>query len=87
MSETLVEGSESDHYALDEAEPTLPIHWYYDRDHYELELARIWCRKWLYLCREESLAEPRAYRTLKVGSQNVWVTRTDEGGLVGYFRG
>jgi len=85
MSETLVEGSEKDYYALDKAEPTLPIHWYYDPDHYALELERIWYKKWLYLCREESLAEPRAYRTLKVGSQNVWVTRTEEGALVGYY--
>ena len=85
MSETIVDSKTSDHYALDEAESTLPIAWYYDRDHYELELERIWNRKWIYLCREESLAEPRAYRTLKIGSQNVWVARTDAGELVGYY--
>ncbi len=85
MSETLIDSNERDHYALDEAESTLPMAWYYDRDHYELELERIWCRKWLYLCREESLAEPRAYRTLKIGSQKIWVARTDENELVGYY--
>jgi len=85
MSETLVDSNESDHYTLDKAESTLPMAWYYDRDHYELELERIWCRKWLYLCREESLAEPRAYRTLNIGSQKIWVARTDENELVGYY--
>jgi len=85
MSETLIDSNERDHYALDEAESTLPMAWYYDRDHYELELERIWCRKWLYLCREESLAEPRAYRTLNIGSQKIWVARTDENELVGYY--
>ncbi len=85
MSETLIDSNERDHYALDEAESTLPMAWYYDRNHYELELERIWYRKWLYLCREESLAEARTYRALKIGSQNVWVARTAEGGLVGYY--
>ena len=85
MSETLIDSNESDHYAIDKAESTLPMAWYYDRDHYELELERIWCRKWLYLCREESLAEPRAYRTLNIGSQKIWVARTDENELVGYY--
>lgn len=85
MSEPLVGSNERDHYALDEAESTLPMAWYYDRDHYERELGRIWYRKWLYLCREESLAEARTYRALKIGSQNVWVARTAEGGLVGYY--
>ena len=85
MSEPLVGSNESDHYALDEAASTLPMAWYYDRDHYERELERIWSRKWLYLCREESLAEPRAYRTLAIGSQKIWVARTDENELVGYY--
>jgi len=85
MSETLADNNDSDHYTLDEAESTLPIAWYYDRDQYELELERIWCRKWLYLCREESLAEPLAYRTLKIGNQKIWVARTDEKKLVGYY--
>ncbi len=85
MSEPLVGSNESDHYALDEAESTLPMAWYYDRDHYERELERIWSRKWLYLCREESLAEPRAYRTLAIGSQKIWVARADENELVGYY--
>jgi Rieske 2Fe-2S family protein len=85
MSEALVDSNESDHNALDKTESTLPMTWYYDRDHYELELERIWCRKWLYLCREESLARPRAYQTLKIGSQRIWVARTDEGELVGYY--
>ena len=84
MSESLVEGKERDHYALDEAESTLPMRWYYDREHYELELERIWYRKWIYLCREESLPEPGAYRTLNVGTQKIWVARTDENELVGY---
>ncbi len=85
MSEPLVGSNESDHYALDEAASTLPMAWYYDRDHYEREVERIWSRKWLYLCREESLAEPRAYRTLAIGSQKIWVARTDENELVGYY--
>ena len=41
MAESHIGSKESDHYALDEAESTLPMAWYYDRDHYERELERI----------------------------------------------
>ena len=77
---------EAKHYnALDHAEATLPIAWYYDPVHYELELSRIWYRHWIYVCRSNALDEPGSYRTLTIGRQPVFVVRDDDGGIRGYY--
>ncbi len=56
----------------------LPSTDYFDAAHYERELARIWYRNWLYLCRSSELAAPRAYRTFTIGTQSLIVVRGED---------
>jgi len=72
-------------HALKTAEPTLPSHWYGERDHHRLEEERIWQAGWVYLCHQSALAKPRQYRTLCLGNQPMVVLRDDAGHLRGYF--
>ncbi|MEM7207937.1 MAG: aromatic ring-hydroxylating dioxygenase subunit alpha, partial [Pseudomonadota bacterium] len=66
---------------LTQAEPSLPAHWYYDSDHYELELSRIFYRDWLYVCHTSTLSEPRDFRRFDVGRQSVILVRDGDGEL------
>jgi Rieske 2Fe-2S family protein len=66
---------------LRQPEPSLPSLWYYDPAHHETELQSIWYRNWVYLCREDTLAGPLAYRVFDIGSQQILVLRDEEGGL------
>jgi len=66
---------------LTELQETLPVEWYLDEKHYERELDTIWYNNWVYVCRSNTLSEPRAFRTQQIGTQNIIVLRTEEGGL------
>jgi Rieske 2Fe-2S family protein len=70
---------------LKRLERTLPSSWYYDPAHYERELANIWYRNWIYLCRAATLPEPRCYRTFTLGSQPLLVVRDEHGALKAFF--
>ncbi|MFO1436443.1 MAG: aromatic ring-hydroxylating dioxygenase subunit alpha [Gammaproteobacteria bacterium] len=59
----------------------LPAHWYFDPAQYERELQRIWYRNWLYFCRADTLVEPRSFRTVSIGTQNILLVRDEEGGI------
>lgn len=85
MEPSLKDKNPKDYYALDEATPTLPSAWYYDPEHYQLELEMIWRRQWIYLCRADALSEPGAYQALSIGDQHVFVMRTASGKLAGYY--
>lgn len=69
---------------LPRVEATLPSHYYFDSTHYERELRGIWYRNWIYLCRADALDGPRAFRTFKVGTQQILVLRDEEGKLRAY---
>lgn len=71
--------------ALDRADATLPVAWYYDPAQYERELEFIWSRHWIYVCRCEALGAPGAFRTLRIGTQPVFVVRTNGGKLSGFY--
>lgn len=70
---------------LARAQPSLPAAWYLDPEHHARELERIWGRNWIYLCRAESLSEPRAYRSFEVAGQPVLLIRDEDGALRGFF--
>ena len=69
---------------LKRAEPSLPASWYYDADHYQTELERIFYRDWLYVCHASSLAEPRQFRRFDIGRQSILLVRDHDGALRGY---
>ena len=64
---------------LRQPEPSLPGRFYYDPAHHALELERIWYRHWLYVCRTDAIAEPRAFRIFEIGAQQILVLRDEEG--------
>jgi phenylpropionate dioxygenase-like ring-hydroxylating dioxygenase large terminal subunit len=57
----------------------LPASYYFDPAHYQQELARIWYRNWLYVCRSSDLGTARSFRTLTVGDQSMLVVRGEDG--------
>jgi Rieske 2Fe-2S family protein len=63
---------------------SLPADWYYDRDWYQHELEQVFYRNWLYLCHASTLAEARAFRRFRIGSQEIVVLRDDAGLLRGF---
>ncbi|HUF86963.1 MAG TPA: aromatic ring-hydroxylating dioxygenase subunit alpha [Thermohalobaculum sp.] len=76
---------ESRFNGLAAAQPALPAAWYRDPAHHARELDAIWRRSWLYLCRAETLAGPRAFRSFSVAGQEILLVRGEDGALRGYF--
>ncbi|MBI1386504.1 MAG: Rieske 2Fe-2S domain-containing protein [Rhizobiales bacterium] len=85
MSERRIQEKDVEYNALKRAEPSLPASWYHDPAHHARELATIWRRGWLYVCRSTALAEPLCYRTLTVGDQNIVVLRDGQGVLKAFY--
>lgn len=74
--------SERDPYnGLTRAEPTLPSSAYWDADAYQRDLDAIWYKSWLLVCREADLAQPLAFRTFRIGTQEIVVLRDETDAL------
>ncbi|ESX62071.1 dioxygenase [Mesorhizobium sp. LSHC422A00] len=74
--------SQRDPYnGLTQAEPTLPSSAYWDAGAYQRDLDAIWHKSWLLVCRETDLAQPLAFRTFRIGTQEIVVLRDDTGEL------
>nr|WP_318013563.1 aromatic ring-hydroxylating dioxygenase subunit alpha [Mesorhizobium sp. B283B1A] len=74
--------SERDRYnGLTRAEATLSSSAYWDGESYQRDLDAIWYRSWLLVCREADLAQPLAFRTFRVGTQEIVVLRDETGEL------
>ena len=74
--------SQRDPYnGLTKAEPTLTSSAYWDIEAYQRDLDAIWYKNWLPVCREADLAQPLAFRTFRVGTQEIVVLRDDMGEL------
>ena len=69
---------------LKQLERTLESSWYFDPVHYQRELAAIWRRNWIYLCRADSLPPAPSFRTFNIGDQPILLVR-DKGGEVRAF--
>ena len=65
--------------------PSLPADWYISTDWHQHELERIFYTSWLYLCHGSTLAEPRAFRRFRIGTQEIVLLRDDQGVLRGYY--
>ena len=56
----------------------LPAAWYYDPAHYERELEAFWYARWVVVAREEDLAKPGDWRTVRIGTQSLVLVRDDD---------
>jgi Rieske 2Fe-2S family protein len=74
-------GERDPYNGLTRAEPTLPSSAYWDANAYQRDLDAIWYKNWLLVCREADLAQPLAFRTFRVGMQEIVVLRDDTGEL------
>ncbi|RWF28832.1 MAG: aromatic ring-hydroxylating dioxygenase subunit alpha [Mesorhizobium sp.] len=61
--------------------PTLPSSAYWDAGAYGRDLDAIWYKSWLLVCCEADLAQPLAFRTFRVGTQEIVVLRDEAGEL------
>lgn len=62
-------------------EPTLPSSDYFAAEAFERDLATIWQRNWVHVCRASELAEPLSFRTFRLGTQEVLIVRDETGVL------
>jgi len=69
---------------LEDLKEGLPASWYYDARQYELELARIWRRSWIYVARSSEVRERRGYLSFALAGQQILLVRDDEGKLRGF---
>lgn len=70
---------------LQEVRPSLPASWYYDPDHYGLELEQIWYRDWICVGHVDALERTGDYFTTKIGNQNIIVTRATNGDIRAWY--
>ncbi len=61
---------------LTASKPTLPSAWYYDPEHYVMELDAIWYRDWVCVGRLEDLPDTGDYIVATIGSQRLIVARS-----------
>jgi Rieske 2Fe-2S family protein len=72
----------SDPYnGLRKAEAALPSSTYFDQRNFEAEMTAIWHRNWAHVCRASELDGPRAFRTIRIGSQEIVLLRDEAGTL------
>ncbi len=79
-----VSSQEPSYNGLAATEATLPSSSYWEAGAYQRDLDAIWYRSWLFACREADLAEPLAFRTVRIGTQEIIVLR-DETGMLRAF--
>lgn len=75
------EGPADRYTGLRDLQPTLPSRAYFDPADFERDMAAVWRRNWINVCRSADLAQPLAYRTVRLGSQEILVLRGDDGVL------
>lgn len=70
-----------DFNGLEQAEASLPGHYYFDAQHHEREMAALWYRQWLYVCRADAIGEPGQFQTYRIGTQSILIVRDQDGSL------
>jgi Rieske 2Fe-2S family protein len=66
-------------------EPTLPSSWYREERVFAAEKARIFCREWFCVGREEELAGAGAFRVLDVAGESILLVRNRDGRLRAFY--
>ena len=71
--------TEKSSHFLEKTEKSLPKHFYVDEEHFKKEMDLIWFKKWLYVCRSETLKNRGDYQVFEIGGQSIIITRGKEG--------
>ena len=66
-------------------ERSLPTAWYRDSAIFQVEKARIFCREWVAVCREEELRSPGDSRVLDLLGESILLVRNREGQLRAFY--
>lgn len=64
---------------------SLPADSYISDDWYQHELESIFYTSWLYICHGSALAETRAFRRFRIGTQEIVILRDDQSVLRAYY--
>ena len=67
--------------ALERVEAALPAAWYRDPEHYRRELDAFWFDRWIAAAREEEIPSPGDWRTVRIASQSIILSRDQDGRL------
>ena len=67
--------------ALERVEDALPAAWYRDPEHYRRELDAFWFDRWIAAAREEEIPSPGDWRTVRIASQSILLSRAQDGRL------
>ena len=57
---------------------TLPASWFYDPEHYRREEQAIWQRDWVCVGRAEDWPQSGDFQRLRIGGQQIVVTRAED---------
>src|SRR5258708_33973539 len=57
----------------------------FDQDLFDLEMVRVFARSWVWLGDTEDLTEPGDYITGRIGSQQVFAVRQEDGSVQGFL--
>ena len=66
---------------LERVEAALPAAWYRDPEHYRRELDAFWFDRWIAVAREEEIPSPGDWRTVRIASQSILLSRAQDGRL------
>ncbi len=64
---------------------TLPGHYYHSEAIYREELAKIFYKRWLLVCREEELPTPGDFQTVTIGDESIILVRDEGGDIHAHF--
>jgi Rieske 2Fe-2S family protein len=70
--------------ALKQLEPGLAAPWYRDPAHYRRELDAFWYDRWIAVAREEEIAAPGDWRVVRIGTQSIFIVRSESGKIQGF---
>ena len=59
----------------------MPSRAYFGHAEFERDLAAIWQRNWIHVCRSGELAAPLSYKTYRLGTQEMLIVRDELGVL------
>tara|TARA_Y100000590_G_scaffold133565_1_gene152729 strand:+ start:2182 stop:3327 length:1146 start_codon:yes stop_codon:yes gene_type:complete len=64
---------------------SLPLNWYYDFEHYNEELSKIWSKEWVYVCHKDKLKDQLSYINFKISKFNLLILKDKSSKILAYL--